>query len=294
MLGPDEGSYVGQAAYIQEHRLKAYRALAAGYIESPEAKTVPGPLRWLYLTILALTRPGWVQNVSWVILGPLAVWALGVPWTAGLWVAASPLAWMLGRRLLQDVPIAALTLVCIGCALHGSWLGLALGTFALLSCKEAAVFVLPALLLAWPGGWPALIGACFMWLAALFGIFGKQTVPLFKAARSGHNTEYGLKNQKGAPHRLLVDLFLLSPVAVIAAIWVHTPIIIALTAALLAAHALAPVRNIRLVLVADLIIRCTLIPIWMLPAAIAYDVYVAWRTRIIYDPVTKALTETLT
>ncbi len=299
-LGPDEAIYAGQASAVREYKFKAFRLLAESYVKQPALSAYPSPLRWLWLVAMALTRPHYLQVASWVALGPLAVWAMGLHWWALIWVYFSPLAALGGKRLLQDVPIAALTLTSLGFALHGNALGLVVSLFVLLSCKEAAVFTVPALALAWwfgPGtvalGAVSLALAGVLWLTALFLIFGNLTVPMFRAARNGHATDYTRAQQKGAAHRLLIDLVLLSPVAVCSALWVHNLWVVALTAALLAAHTIAPVRNIRLVLAADLLLRCTVLPLWMLPLALVADLYIIRHVRHVYDPVTQFLTDSL-
>jgi hypothetical protein len=67
---------------------------------------------------------------------------------------------------------------------------------------------------------------------------------------------------------------------------------------MLAAHALTPVRNVRTVLAADLLLRCSVgvwlasLGWWGLGATVAlcvWDVWMARRLRVVFDTVTSAL-----
>jgi hypothetical protein len=139
------------------------------------------------------------------------------------------------------------------------------------------------------------------WFAVTFAIFGRMTLPMLRTASKGHATPYTLTQQQGAPHRLLVDLALVSPVATVLAVLgaSHSPKLALITLTLIGAHALAPVRNVRLVLAGDLLIRAlgaSMLTTFSVPVAvivgalwIASDVYIARKLRKVYDPTTAAL-----
>jgi hypothetical protein len=118
--------------------------------------------------------------------------------------------------------------------------------------------------------------------------------PMLRAGARGHLTPYTLEHQRGPWHRLLVDLVLVSPVTTLAALWGPYSLL-AIAAALVAAHAVAPVRNVRLVIAADLLLRISAVAAfgwWVLPALVV-DLYISRKLRAVYDPVTAALTSQL-
>lgn len=306
-LGPDEQTYTEQAATLRKHGLKGLRSMARQFISRPVLQSLPSPIRWGWLA--AFGRAPWLPILA-AALCPLALaWAVpGAGWLALLLAALSPLLWLTGRRKLQDSTVAALTLGALGFAWQGQPVGLALAVLALLACKEAAVFTLPALAAAWLlAGHPLLeLGAALGlgvagWAAVTFAIFGRMTLPVLRAASKGHATPYTLNHQQGAPHRLLVDLALVSPVATPLAVLGSTmaPALAAVAAVLIGAHALAPVRNVRLVLAAELLIRAlgavalasfsTPFAVAIFALWVASDALVYWRTKQIYDPTTAAL-----
>lgn len=306
-LGPDEQAYTEQAATARKQGLAGLRKMARQFISRPALQSLPSPMRWAWLA--AFGRAPWLPVAAAALCLPALAWAApGVPALAWLLAALSPLLWASGRRKLQDTTVALVTLLALGCGWHGSALGLGLSVALLLGLKEAAVFALPAISAAWllaghsPAALAVSLGAgAVTWLAVSGAIFGKMTLPMLRAAKGGHATPYTLAHQRGAPHRLLVDLALVSPVATLLAVIGASvqPALAAVTAILVAAHALAPVRNVRLILAAELLIRAlgavalatfsepvalTIFALWVTADALIY-----WRLRRIYDPTTAAL-----
>jgi hypothetical protein len=310
-IGPDEQVYAGQAQALRTHGRVAFRKLAQEYLRSYQAQTLPSPIRWLWIALVALfgRAASWAPALACV---PLTYWAVrplvgeDPALLAWMLAAASPLLMLTGKRRLQDPLIAALTLGAVGFAARGNPYGLALVAFALLACKEASILILPALLIAWVGplenfatstGLAAIAAAG----AALF-LFRDMALPMLRAGAKGHGTPYTLAHQRGAWHRLLVDFVLTSPLAMLSAVAgdAITPSatrLLCIVAALVATHSLAPVRNIRLLLAAELLLRAAAATVlaahglwFLLPVMVATDVFASRKLRNIYDPITAALT----
>lgn len=287
MLGPDEFVYRQQANTLREHGVvRGFRLLADRFMSDRGADALPSPLRWGW--ILIRSAAGWrVSPAAGLALLPFA--------------GPSPLLVGLSRRELQDSVVAATTLGAVALGLHGSAWVFAVA-FVLLSLKDvAALLAFPALAAAaWFGGIaPTTIALGMMavsaaWLLSTRLLLGWRTSEMLVRAARGHETPYSRAYQRGAPHRLLVDLLLVSPIPL--AIALHVPFgrlhVIALL--LVAAHALSPVRNIRTVLAADVLVRWIAIgwivqhPIWIAPS-LAADLWISWQTRNVYDPTTQAL-----
>jgi tetratricopeptide (TPR) repeat protein len=302
-IGPDERVYENQAKALRERGLGAFRHLALEYLASFQAQSLPSPLRWLWIVLVALLGRA-APVLAAVATVPIAAWALypiAQLWPMAALAAASPLLFLAGRRRLQDTTVAAVTLAALGFALRGSPIGLGVSLFALLSLKEAAILTIPAIAGAW-----LLSGASWLGFAVgagsgigaaglvILALFGSMAPAILKAGAKGHATPYTLEHQRGAWHRLLVDLVLVSPVSTLAALF-GPPALLAIVALLIGAHLTAPVRNVRLVLAADIILRCAAIAAfgwWMAPALIV-DLYISSRLRPVYDPVTAALTTQL-
>jgi len=301
---PDEQVYIAQAAMFRKGGFAALRDLADEFVEDDRLQRCPSPLRWLWAVVTSVLPGNHLQFVTSLILAPLAYWAFGgVWWWAPALAASSPLVFSLSRRFLQDVPVAALTLLALGFSFHHSTVALAIVVAVLLSVKEGAIFALPAIGAAWGGVavLPPLLAGVEMWAICLMGIFGpRRTLAVFRTAARGHDTSYTRKSQKGAPHRLFFDLFLLSPVACVFAVLgaTHAPHLALVTLVLVAAHALAPVRNVRLIVAADVLIRLLAVagmgaPLFEIPFALAVDAFIAWKLRKFYDPTTANLTAVL-
>jgi len=312
--GPDARTYGAQARALLDRR--SFRPLVDRFLEEPDAKSYPSPLRWRWLPPLAATiRFG--QRAPTIVSAALCPLALG--WAtlpvlgarratlAVVLACGSPLLWTMGRRALQDAPVALATLLAFGAALRHEPLGLALAVFCLLGLKEASLFALPALLAAWVlSGGAALPAAASCatalaaWLVATRLLLGSRTWEVLRRARSGHDTDYTRKHQSGGPLRLASDLFLCSPLVVLAGASASAPPALAYAlVVLLACHALAPVVNARFVLAGEHVLRALAAcfvaahSLALLPAFLAVDAFVAWKLRRVYDPVTSALTTSL-
>jgi tetratricopeptide (TPR) repeat protein len=303
-LGPDEGVYESQAGALRNNGLRAFRRMGLEYLASFNAQALPSPIRWLWIMLVALFGR-WPVVASAILSVPLAIWAT-LPLAkfqplALLAVAASPLLFLAGRRRLQDASVAALTLAALGFALRGNAAGAGIALFALLAVKEAAVLTIPALGIAWVyghGSWThfgvATGAACAAWFVSLLVLFGSMALPMLRAGAKGHETPYTKDHQQGPWHRLVVDLVLVSPVTTLAALFGPWKLLL-VAGFILAAHAVAPVRNVRLIIAADLLLRVCAVAAfgwWILPA-LAVDLYISRKLRAVYDPVTAALTSQL-
>ncbi len=311
--GKDEDFYDAQAEAFRAGGFLALRDLGAEYVEEPKLAAYPSPIRWLWIALLSTFPPiAQVASVLLVVAITLFAFGLGVsPFFALPLLVTSPLRQMLSQGKLQDTTVALATILALGAAYAGSPV-LALALAVLLSLKEASVFSLPAIGAAWLlGGHPigelavlVLAGVSFS-VASVLLIFGRDAFALIEALAAGHRTPYTLAEQRGAPHRLLVDLAAISPGPLLLALVAipFAPALAAITAALFAAHALAPVRNVRLVLAGELLLRClaavalaqqpTTLAVPLLLVALAADLAIGRRTQNIYDPVTSVLTASL-
>lgn len=299
-LTPDESRYQWAAGLVRSFGLRRGLTLFVdAYLGIPDAHHGPSPLRWLYVAAVA-TVPARALNVVALVLCAAAAWWLGGPLAAGI-ALLSPLAHVLARRQLQDLPVAALTLAAIGCAVHGHPVGLAVALWALLSVKEAALLAFPgvtsaALLAGHADVLMAMPVAIAAWATSISLLLGRRALAVSRRARRGHDHDYGRQHQRGAPQRLLVDLVALSPGPVLfAALGAGAqPELAAAAALLLAAHAASPVRNVRTVLAVDMLARVLVAaaPWPLLLVVVGLD---AWtlrtaRLRLVRDPVTGALT----
>jgi len=303
-LGPDEQAYEGQARLVRSLGVfSGFRRMGLEFLASFAAQSLPSPLRWIWILLVALLGR-WASVLGAVASVALVPWALAprLEFTPALLaIAGSPLLFLVGRRRFQDAPVAALTIAGLGFALRGDPIGLALVTFALLGVKEAGLLSLPAFALAWmlsgaPAAPLAVSLAAGVTGAALAAraLLGGMAWPIFRAASRGHGTPYTQEHQQGTAHRLVVDLVLISPLTTIAALF-GPAWLIGLALALLIAHTAAPVRNVRLVLAADLLLRASAVAAfgWWIAPALAVDLYISRRLRAVYDPVTAALTSQL-
>lgn len=309
-LGPDEACYWQQGAAIRERGpIAGIRALAERFLTEPLALNFPSPLRWLWVYCMAVGSP-WrrylLSLVSALAIPAVAFWALG-PVSIDGWAivlaASSPLVWQLARRGLQDLTVGVVALLALGCALHGNHVGLAIAIFALVSLKEAAVLYVPAILGAgYLGGGDALTlgAACAAGVAgaaiAIRAVVGPLTWQVFCRAREAPENLYTKYHQAGAPHRLVVDLALVSPAVVVGLAAASPPAtIIAFLALAILAHAFAPVRNVRTIVAVDIVARAWLAHhagIYVLQL-LAVDAFIFYRIRHLYDPVTSELTKAL-
>lgn len=289
----DAQIYEQQAHVIRTIGIRrGFRCLAEDYLENRSLWEYPSPIRWGWILALRYVRR--LPLVSGIALAPLAI--------------TSPLLWTLARGKLQDTWIALLTVLAMVACWFGSGPGLALALFALVASKEVGALAVPSVAILWLArGWPiqtlALWCACGLagYCVATLAVLGRLAFPILRTALSGHETEYTRQHQRGHWHRLLVDLVLVSPLPVMLALIGapnNLPLAIA-TGALIAAHAVAPVRNVRTILVADILMRViaalTLIHagwIWAIPGfavCILADALILRRVGHIYDPVTGGL-----
>ncbi len=311
-LGPDEEIYAEQANTVARNGAAGLRAMARQFLVRHSMQALPSPTRWGW--IYGLSMAPWLPVAAAIACLPLLAFALaplvGVAagWLGMAACAAAPLLHMLGRRKLQDTTVAALTLLAVGAAGFGDSVALGLATLALFACKEATVLVLPSVALAWWfggaswAGFAIAVGAAGLtWFGVTYLLFGKMTLPLLRTAAAGHGTPYTLSQQRGAPHRLFVDLLLASPVTVLLAALgaAQSPRVTLIALTLFACHALAPVRNVRLVLAGELLLRgigAALLTTLSWPIAVvigvvwvASDAWILNKLRTVYDPTTSAL-----
>lgn len=280
-MTPDEHMYLVHAA--QASRLPWWRFPALvrmqceEWLKMPELHCMPSPLRWL-----------WTWLTRWIGLGMWARLALstacdvacfpfgGMPAVAlSAW---SPLGRAISLRQLQDTTVAALTLAAIALAWHGHPVLAAVVCVTLLCVKEAGALMLPAVCLAgWfgfyrhlhelfpePGFYrlyPVLalhalppLAAVPVWLLLTRLVCGPLTWEVMLAAKAGHATDYTKAHQSGMWHRLAVDLMLCSPAATVVAIWSRHQLVF-VAAVIVLTHSMAPVRNARTILAADLLLR---------------------------------------
>lgn len=308
-LGPDEQIYLAHAGAVRAGGITALRDLGSEYVDEPTLHQYPSPLRWLWAALVALTLPigdTTLQIGSAALLGPAALYFTH-SWQAAVWAATSPLVFTLCRKRLQDVPMALGTLAAIGSASLHNPIGTAVAIAVCLCMKESAILALPAVAAAWlvAGGAVApmliAIGAgAGVWALSLVLIFRRSLPAMFRTAVAGHETPYAKQHQRGAPHRLLVDLAMASPAAVLMAVLgaAHSPALASALVVLLAMHAVAPIRNVRFVLAADVLLRiigasAMAHPFIELPIVLGVDAYIGWRIRKVYDPVTRALATAL-
>ncbi len=271
-LGPDERVRNGDLRLVAQ-------AYVYGHARERE---YPSPVRWGWSSALALTA----RAAAWFAL--LA---------AVLTLAVSPLLIHLARLRLQDTAVAALSIASIMAAPWSPYT-LAFAFAGLLSLKpESAALTVPAIAVASPTVATALalgVGG-LVWSLTTAVAFGPRLAwGLAQAMRPGtYENEYGRTYQQGMWHRLLVDLALVSPVWIGAAIWYH-PAALLPALVLLVTHAVTPVRNLRTVLAVDLLMRAALysvLPVWVIIAGYACDAYLAWRgsKARLYDTPTNEL-----
>lgn len=299
-LGADEATYQDQVDRVREKGLAGFRALAREYLANPGRQALPGPVRWLWILMLRWFGRH-LTEVSALTCIPALWWATAPFGGHALVAAMCPLLLLLSGRVLQDTTVAALTLAALGSAAAGNPWALALAVLALGATKEASVLAAPAIAFAWwcsGASWAPFIVACLTGgaLAALGGISLLRDAwwPVLRAGSKSHVTPYTKDQQQGAPHRLLVDLVMVSPVATLMGLFGDWRLV-TMAGLLLVAHAMAPVRNVRLVLAADLLLRASAVSAfgWWSLATVPADILIYRRLRGVYDPVTSVLAREL-
>jgi hypothetical protein len=304
-MGPDEAVYIAAAQTIRNRGIfRGNRKLADRFLADPTAGAYPSPIRWGWNLLSAgLTVQG--AAILGAILAVAACIQLG-GWAA-IAAASAPLLWLLARQRLQDTGVAAAALWAIVAAAQGNpWL-LGAALFVGLSFKEASPLAWPAVGLVWlwfghPWLAPILAGgaALVAWALGSWAILGRDVWQVLGKALRGHDTEYSREHQRGRLHRLFIDLALLSPLYLLLAAWSGGGVLMVGALLIIAAHAMAPIQNIRTVLAADLLVRVAvaghiIATDSLLGAAaalallISLDVYVYARIRKLYDPVTANL-----
>lgn len=189
---------------------------------------------------------------------------------ATLLVGSAPLSLLLSRRALQDT-FAALTLLLAILAVHTQnvWLLGASVTLAV-ATREALLLYLPALYVAWGTatarwcvGAGSLLGGVISAGALYYALGGRKLLEVYRKLRQ--STDYVRRFQSGAPHRVLVDLALMSPVTLIGGMVACSsapPWVPAFVGVSLGVHAFMTPKNVRFLLVTDLAIRmmCAWLP----------------------------------
>jgi hypothetical protein len=200
----------------------------------------------------------WVAAVSAAFAAPVA-YQVTRDLPSSLLVASAPLSLFLSRRALQDSFTGLLLLVGVWAIyLQNVWLLVAATTLALIS-REALLLYLPSLLLGWglrTSHWGlgagALMASTAFALLAFYAAGGRQLMAVLK--KLGQPTDYVRRFQSGPPHRLLVDMLLVSPVVTVTALvsWHRAPIwLLAFVGSALAIHSVITPKNIRFLLVVD-------------------------------------------
>lgn len=281
-MGHDEAVYTCDSEALS---IGGWRGLLARVKEVLQGDEHTFALR--YGWIAAFAAFGRKASLAGIVLAPLALGLLFGPW-AVLLGATSPLLWQNGRRLLQDATVAAVVLLLAALVKGQHTDGVIVATLVLLTLKEAAILYLPAVLLFAPTwgnfGAMAIGGAC--WLASLPLLFGGLLPDLYRRA-TRHDGDYNKEEARGMPHRLLVDLMMVSPFVLLAFARSATSIELGIVAAGLVPLVLSPVRNARTLIAFDLIMRgvaATSLNPYAIVFCMAFDVWVAWRIRNVYDP----------
>lgn len=286
---PDEANGIQYAMTVRQYGIiRGLRTASERYVAENHG-AYPSPVRWAWVLWIAALFGTRSRGRS--LLLPL-----------------SPLGAITARRLLPDGHVALATLAAVyGAHIGSAWL-VAASLLTALSFREASGLIAPAVLSAWImsghsvwHGIAAISDAVTAWVAVTWALLGRNFPGTLRMALAGHDHEYTLREQRGAPHRLLVDLMLLSPVSTVLAVLgvQHAPWLAISTAALILAHIVSPVRNVRTVLAADIMLRILAGAALMHMSMFAYvpltllwlaaDIYIYLRTRTVVDPVTSNL-----
>jgi hypothetical protein len=253
----------------------SFRVAGRNYLQVPGARDYPSPVRWGWAVL--------VRGLRW----PGQTFAVMLTLLSGV---ASPLALAQSRTLLQDGAVACATVGAVLAARAHSPATLALCTcFGMCLKPEALLGIAAGALAAWwtPDSAWALACGGVAWASAMSGIFGGHlSWRLTRALFQKHDHVYGRTHQRGMPHRLLVDLCMVAPFAVLLGPWPREAL------AIVAVHALSPVRNVRTIIGAEVLLRMAFVqaaPWWLVVPSFAYDVWLWRKLRPVYDPVTDEL-----
>lgn len=308
----------------------SYRAAIEDFLADHRQWATASPVRFGYLYPLSLAvryldhKPLFEARVFRVMttlsaLGGVAVVALTgaiahalagpeVALTAMSISTLSPLLLHLGRRALLDTIVAALTLGTLLALITGHPLVAAALIFVNMSVKETAPMAVPALVLAkWAAVGLEPIDALvftvpFVVWALVFCALARSFVLLWHVFRTIADIgeyPYGINHQSGPVHRLALDLFMLSPLAFLAAsqAW-STPGALFALAMIVTNGVKASAKNVRMIAAADAGMRVAAATVlvslpgilWPL-AALAMIAADAWTFRTVfvvgevYDPV---------
>lgn len=289
---PDEANGIMYARTLEEHGwLNGFRVAAQRYVDDGHGR-YPSPVRWGWMLWLRLTGNTFLGG-------------------RGLVSPIGSLGMMVSGRLLPDAHVALFTILALFAAHAGNSWTTALAMLGALAFREASGLIAPAVLAAWLlAGFSPVLGittiafAVVEWVAITGFLLGRGFLPTLKKALSGHDHDYTIREQRGGPHRLLVDLVMVSPVTTLLAVYgVQFAPWLAICAALIfGVHVFAPVRNVRTIVSVDILLRIlaayallnTVVPV-AIPLAcvwVAFDVYVYMRIRNLIDPVTSSLAVT--
>ncbi len=241
----------------------------------------------------------WIATTSGA-LATIFAYSLTNNVPATLLVGSAPLSLLLGRRALQDT-FAALTVLLGLLAVQIQSVELLIVSVTLaVATREALLLYLPGLYGAWVvATWREWAGMGCLIVGVVVAVLGYHTLGGRKLAEVLRTlrqpTDYVRRLQSGAPHRVLVDLVLASPVAVVggaaACAWVPSwlPTFVGLA---LGVHAFVTPKNVRFLLVVDLAIRvmCAWLPgpwNWIvLGLCLVSDALVYRSFLLVRDPVT--------
>jgi hypothetical protein len=303
---PDEKAY---SIYAKSWRIgESYRKQVNGFLSKPDLEIPPtryGFFAVCALIVGALRSNGCYQVVTWVaaVSGALASWVayqVTHDWKSSLLVASSALSLILSRRALQDTYTALLVLLGVcAVAIENVWL-LGGSVFLAVASREALLLYLPALLVAWvlkTNQWvagPSALGlGVTLAVLAFYAIGGRKLLEIFHKLKQ--STDYVRRLQSGMPHRVLVDLTLVSPVTTLGALLACTqaPLwLVSFAGFALITHAFTTPKNVRFMLAIDLTARmlCAWLPeplAWgILGAGLVADLYLYRVFKDCRDPVT--------
>ncbi len=307
---PDEKVYSTYAITWRAGR--AYREAVEAFLSRPGLE-IP-PTRYGFFALSALVnrkRSSWTQSFRPVIWISAVAGALTVPAAylvthdlrSSLLVASSPLSLMLSRKALQDTLTAFFMVLALwGVQTGNTWI-LGTATACALASREALIFYLPAIFVAWglrTGRWVegsiALGGATVLAVMGFYALGGRKLLTIFRKLR--RPTDYIRRFQSGPLHRLLVDLVLISPLVTVATLmgWSRVPVwLAAFAGTALVLHSFITPKNVRFLLVVDLAIRmmCASLPnpiLWaVLVLGSVADLWLYRALGKIEDPVTANL-----
>lgn len=307
---PDEKVYCTYALTWKPGQ--AYARAVEDFIKKPGLEIPPTRFGFFALcSIFNRNRPNWTlcfRPVTWIsaisaaFLAPLA-YQVTHDLPSSLLVASSPLSLFLSRKALQDT-FSCVWLLSGVWAIHlgNPWM-LGASVVLALASREALVLYLPAFLVAWglhtglwvTGGLAVSLGIVVAVLA-FYTLGGRQLLGVFRKLKQP--TDYIRRFQSGMPHRLLVDLVLISPISLLVVLtsWSFAPLwLLAFTGVAMVVHSAITPKNVRFLLIIDICSRmlCAGLPgpwPWIvLVAGSVADLFLYRAIRDMEDPVTANL-----